>query len=180
MNTLHHNSTHSRGFTLIEAIITISIAAILLAVAAPSFQAVIEKNRMVAARNDIMVNLHLARSEAVKRNRNVVLCSSTDGQTCAISSDWQPGYIMFTDINGDKSLNDPDQLLRRSQGNSELIQVFTTSESRTKITYKPDGSVTGDSNTTFTFCDQLGHAPPKAIIIAFSGRPRLADGSCSQ
>lgn len=56
------------GFTLVELMITIAVAAILLATATPSFTSLIQNHRLVAQHNDFVANLNLARSEAVKRS----------------------------------------------------------------------------------------------------------------
>lgn len=61
----------SKGFTLIELMITIAVAAILLTVALPSFQDSIRRNRILTQASDIVSTLALARSEAVKRNQTV-------------------------------------------------------------------------------------------------------------
>ena len=44
----------SGGFTLIELLITIAVLAIVLAIAVPSFQGMINRNRLVAAYQEIM------------------------------------------------------------------------------------------------------------------------------
>jgi len=57
-----------RGFTIIELMVTIAIAAILLTIAAPSFQQLIKSNQVAAQNNELIAMIHLARSEAVRRN----------------------------------------------------------------------------------------------------------------
>lgn len=59
------------GFTLIELMVTIAVAAILLAVAVPSFRHLIISNRLTTAANDVVTALTVARSEAIKRNADV-------------------------------------------------------------------------------------------------------------
>jgi type IV fimbrial biogenesis protein FimT len=61
----------NRGFTLIELMITIAIAAILMALAAPSFTRVIQDNRVTTQANDLLTSIAVARSEAIKRAQNV-------------------------------------------------------------------------------------------------------------
>jgi len=79
------------GFTLIELMVVISILAILLGIGVPSFRATIEGNRITTVANDLVGALQFARSEAVKRGTNVVLCSSNDQTTC--TGAWINGWV---------------------------------------------------------------------------------------
>lgn len=70
------------GFTLVELMVTIAIAAILLGVGVPSFRTVIENNRIAAASNDVVTGLQYARSEAIRRAVLVDFCGTADQATC--------------------------------------------------------------------------------------------------
>ena len=85
------------GFTLIELIITLAIAAILMAVAIPNFQSFVLNNRISAQANDFMASIGLTRSEAVKRATRVTICKSANGTSCATAGSWAQGWIVFTD-----------------------------------------------------------------------------------
>ena len=60
-----------RGFTLIELMVTLAVAAILLAVGVPGLRNILLSNRLATTANDVVVALNLARSEAIKRNTRV-------------------------------------------------------------------------------------------------------------
>ncbi|MBN8772197.1 MAG: GspH/FimT family pseudopilin, partial [Thiobacillus sp.] len=66
-----------RGFTLIELVVTLAVAGILLGIAIPNFQLFVMNNRMASQANDLITALNMARSEAVKRAANVMVCSGT-------------------------------------------------------------------------------------------------------
>lgn len=83
-----NNRTHrSEGFTLIELIVTISLLIVMMALAVPSFSALIRNNKAAALSNSIVTTINFARSEAVKRNESIEVCP-VDG--CA--GDWKKGW----------------------------------------------------------------------------------------
>ncbi len=65
-----------QGFTLVEMVITLIVAAILIAVAVPSFSNMINTNRLTTATNAMVGALNTARMEAIKRNGSVQFCSN--------------------------------------------------------------------------------------------------------
>jgi type IV fimbrial biogenesis protein FimT len=89
-----------RGFTLLELMITITVAGVLLGLAIPSFRDFTRNNRVIAAQNDLVTALNVARSESLRRSRPVTVCASTDGLACATETDWAGGWIVFTDTAG--------------------------------------------------------------------------------
>lgn len=81
--------TRPYGFSLIELMVTIAIVAILIALAAPSFTALINRNRLSGQANELVASLQLARMEAVRRNARVSMCKTTDGATCSgVAGPW--------------------------------------------------------------------------------------------
>lgn len=58
----------TKGITLIELMVTLAVLAILITIAAPSFQTLIKSNQVAGANNEIIAMMHLARSEAIRRN----------------------------------------------------------------------------------------------------------------
>lgn len=92
---------HSRGFTLIELMITIVILAILISLAVPSFNSVIQGNRTLTLNDELSTAIQLARSEALKRRKNVIICrSNAAGNACEDGTDWSNGW-QVRQVSGD-------------------------------------------------------------------------------
>ena len=89
------------GFTLVELLITLLVAAILMAVAIPAFNDLIQNNRVTAANNDLVSALAVARSEAIRRREPVTLCGSINLTACAGNANWETGWILFNDRDSD-------------------------------------------------------------------------------
>jgi type IV fimbrial biogenesis protein FimT len=87
----------SGGFTLIELMVTLSIAAILLVVAVPAFTAFKRNAELTSATNTLLAAINTARSEALKTGRNAFVVPTSNG------SSWNAGWVVFVDM--DQSQN---------------------------------------------------------------------------
>ena len=85
------------GFTLIEILITLVIAAIVLGIGIPSFTEFSRSSRLSSDFKQTLGDLVYARSEAVVRNAPIAMCPSVNQSTCSNSTDWNTGWIMFVD-----------------------------------------------------------------------------------
>jgi len=91
----------SRGFTLIELIITIALVAVILGIGVPSLTSMLRDNAIVAITNELVADLQFARSEAIKRNQPVAICranAALDG--CVADASWENGWIVFPESAG--------------------------------------------------------------------------------
>ena len=86
----------SAGFTLVELMITIAIAAIGMTLAYPSFTSVLRSNRVATATNSLIASFNLARTEAIRSNSGAGVCPSGDGSACS-GNDWNAGVLVFGD-----------------------------------------------------------------------------------
>ena len=103
MNNRSKNRKNS-GFTLIEMIVTVAIVAIFASIAVPSFSQLIQRNKETTTTNELISSLVLARSEALKRSRNVMVCSSNNQSTCNGGTDFASGWIVYADCDDNNAL----------------------------------------------------------------------------
>jgi len=171
-----HRSSRLHGFTLAELIATVAVASILLALGVPAYVTLVATTRMTTEVNELLVLAHLARSEAIKRGVDAILCPSADGSACLDDPFWHLGCILFVDANGNRSRDDDEPVLRHREGDASAAIAIKSSAARRLIRYQPDGSA-GGSNITITFCDVGNNAAPHALIISNVGRPRTSDSA---
>lgn len=172
MSKLTHLPLTISGFSLIELITSLSIASILLTIGIPSFQTLTQSSQMTGAVNTIVSHLNLARSEAVKRGIDVVLCPSDDGVDCTSTMVWDKDIILFTDKNGNRHVDPEEELIRHINLNPESIRITTTT-GRRRAVYDLRGFSMGN-NVSFTFCDTRNRVDPKAVIVSNTGRARIS------
>lgn len=160
---------YSRAFTLIELLVTLTILAILLTIAAPSFTSVVQSNRTLTISNDLLGALQYARSEAVKRGVNVDICRR-NGNVCANAADWGNGWLV--------KLSSGDVLrVWEAVGGRDTV----TGPAET-LTYRPNGLLTkandaDDSTFTVAFSECSGK-PLYRIALTATGRATSAKGTC--
>ncbi len=159
------------GFTLIELMVTVVIAAILLTVAVPTFRDVIQNNRLATQANDLVTAFNLARSEAITRAIPVSVCKSTDGLACTASGRWDQGWIVFVDPNSSRTVDAGDAILRV---HGALPTGFTASGPTNSpqnqgVTYNASGATPG-FNQTITLCDPEGDLRrARGVIVSVGG-----------
>jgi len=98
-----------RGFTALELLVTMAIVAILLSAGVPTFKNYSWNLRMKTAMDSLQTDLNLARRRAISLNVQTVTCPSSADDTCSGNSDWQNGWIVFTDMNTNHCSNNPPQ-----------------------------------------------------------------------
>lgn len=152
-----------RGFTLVELMITLSVAAVLMTLAAPSFTDIIKNNRLTTQYNELLASLSLARSESIKRGVNVIALSNN-------GASWGDGWTVFIDADDNGNVDAGEEL--RVQ--AKLSGSNTLNFARDRITYANTGLGTGIINGTFTLCDDRGDSDRKGLVVSPTGRVRHA------
>ena len=191
---------NSRGLTLIELMVTLAVFAIVTALAFPGFRLYQQNSLRVTQINDMVASFNMARTEAVKRNRNVAICASADQATCSGANDWTTGWIVFiddnqdgandaTDGNGDIDAN--ETLLQSHAGLDGARLIFQDVDNgAVAVTFNNRGipSVIDDSGNIFSSAsfmrcddrrntDSVPDRHARAVLLTSSGRIRLSSNT---
>ncbi|WP_271464068.1 GspH/FimT family pseudopilin [Acidovorax sp. NCPPB 4044] len=137
------------GFTLIELMVTLGIAAILLTLAAPNLSQFQRNSQLTSATNSLVGALNAARAEAMKRGKNTFVVPTGNGN----GNQWASGWVVFVDI---------DRSQTYGAGND-----FTVLE-QTALPGFITVAGTGTANES-----------PAYVMFDSSGYPRQKDGSFS-
>jgi type IV fimbrial biogenesis protein FimT len=156
-NPTHHVSSATprpkagRGFTLVELMITITVAMVLVAIAAPSFDAVFNSGRIDGAANELVATLQVARMEAIRRNAHVVVCASANGTSCTNAVAWT-GWLAFVDDGGYSHSHAAGVAANAGNGavdaNEPILRVNTIN---TPVQVQTSTNISGTTHGAITF-----------------------------
>ena len=160
---------NTRGYTLYELLLTLTLVAVLVGLGLPSFSGMAARNRLHVEINALFHAIHLARKESIMRRRVVSICPSVDGLTCEPSRDWSTSWLMFENTDKDEPpRRDPGEPLLQAHIVSEHVQIMANRRGFTlRATQKRA------TNGTFVVCDRADRVTPRALVVSYTGRPRV-------
>ncbi len=161
---------HDGGYTLLELVAVLGITAVGISLAVPALSELVQNSRRTQQVNLFVHSIHLAKNEAHKRARYVNLCKSPDGLQCADTGSWGDGWIVF--VNDDR-----DEPARVDAGEEILYthgpwESGTITGNRNAFAFRPFRK--RSTNGTLIFCDSRGTRAARAVIVSYTGRPRVS------
>ena len=169
----------NKGFTLLELMVTVGVAAILLSVGVPSFRTVIMDSRLVRDSNQFVGSIALARSSAVRFQRNATICTSANFDaavpTCAAVTDWSNGWIVWVDKDRDGATDANEILSVYAPINDTTVFSAPTA---TQFSYDARGFGTSPADT-LTMCDNRSGEMGRSIKVNNGGRANVSRQPCA-
>ncbi len=162
----------ARGFTLIELMATLAIAAVLVTLSI-GFGSLIQRNQLITAINTLVNDMNFARSEAIKSGTEIVICITNDGVNCNKGDRWQQGWMIYHDRDGNRRRDHGESIIRRKNAFAEQTLIrYNGRPVDNYIRFQATGST--QYNGTFSFCHKTHGNYKRALILSNTGRLRTA------
>lgn len=166
------------GFTIIELMITLLVAAILVGAGIPALSDFVSERSLAADISRFNGALAIARSEAITRGKNVVVCPSSDGESCLASTEWAGGWIVFRDLNSDQAADlgtkscaaTEDCILRYDQGMKDATKLTAGAN---YLGFNGRGERIAGSSTSLKICSSKARTV-STLTVAPSGSVSIA------
>jgi type IV fimbrial biogenesis protein FimT len=111
----HRRCARHGGFTLVELMVTIAVAAVIVALGVPSFLRALARHAILAHAEELQDAVRIGRNEAMKRSGPVVLCrteSTHPGHCTDSGGNWQT-WLLFADLGRSGAFAAGDPILRQ-------------------------------------------------------------------
>ena len=168
------NQFTSRGFTLLELMVTLLVIGIFVSLSAPSIGLMFQKNAVDTPTKGLARSIKYAKNEAVLRGLSVSICASSTGNSC--EGNWRNGWIVY--VNGDGAGNYSD----RPNSGDVILQVngrvdgnvnINWNQTSDRLTFNNRGFMVGSNAGTFTVCPLNNDSTiARAVIVNTVGAVR--------
>lgn len=173
-NPDNKNGTRERrlaaGLSVLEMLIILAALAIVIMVAVPGSTLLLEKHRLKTTEKSLLNSLELAKLEAQQRSSTVIICPSSNGHTCRRDDNWNYGWLVFSDGNGNGTAQEIELIESVIVPHERiLIQAAGATESRVSFTTTGLMSNNDSSSGEFRICLKGSSADPRTVSIEADG-----------
>jgi len=170
------------GLSVLELLIALAALTILALVSIPSSTVLLEKYRLKTTEASLRNGLELAMMEALKRSTAVVVCPSSNGHSCRRDSNWNHGWVVFSDGNGNGTVQDIE-LIKAFKAPHQRINIEATGATESRAVFTATGIISDQITLTgrFKICLEDSTAAPRLFEVEPDGgiKPiRSQDESC--
>jgi type IV fimbrial biogenesis protein FimT len=150
---------------------SLAVLSICLALGVPAFSDIVLDNQMAAATNALMRSVRLGWEQAQNRLGEIAVCGSPDGQRCGNSTDWRDGWLVFA--NADR--NSPVQVDAGDPVLETALRDRSIAIRSNRLAYVMRPVPFRSTNGTLVLCDRRGPLKARAVIVSYTGRPRVSN-----
>ena len=154
------------GVTLIELMTVLTVLAVSLTIGLPAFADSLSRLRVQTAMHRISADLAAARSTAIARRSQLVICPRSTDHRCRDDSDWTQGWMFFLDPDGNRQ---PDHTADILGSREAMPRGLTVTATRRYLRYQHDGR-SAHSNQTVRLC--AGSELAGTVVVNNLGRVR--------
>ena len=173
LSTPHFLAARRRGFTLVELMITLSVLVVVMAVAVPSLQEFTANNQLAATKSNFAAALALARTEAAKRGRVVVLQALGNGPS---GNEFADGWEIAADDDNDGAVASTETRVRKTALALDKIKLGGPET----VSFRASGALLGTSAQVYTLCRAGGGTRGYTVTVTPSGATDVASiNTCS-
>ncbi len=174
------------GLTVVELLIILAAIAVVVVISVPSSTVVLEHFRLKAASSNLAKSLNLAKEEALLRNSTVKVCPSSNGRFCRNDGNWNHGWLVYSDGNGDGTVQEIE-FVKAFGAPSQRVRIVATGAAEDMVSFNLAGLVPAHETDQgeFHVCHEGLDSRAKVVHIDPDGwvqvsRTESGSGVCSR
>lgn len=167
---IHKQRHKNRGLTVLEMLIILAAIAVVVLIAVPGSDILLEKYRLKATYSELLNGLELAKSEAQMRGSTVIMCPSSNGHSCRSDHNWNHGWLVFTDGNGNGTAQEIE-FIQAFEAPNQKIRIVASGAVEATASFTATGLVEQNEMHAgrFKICLRDSDAPPRVMNVAEDG-----------
>jgi type IV fimbrial biogenesis protein FimT len=178
-----------RGFTLVELLVTVAVAGVLLALAAPMLRDFVTSRAVASQASDLVATLRYARGEAMKRTNAVSVCrmDAANAQTCSTAPGPWRYWMVFVDRDT-RGVFDSGDMKLRVENTAPAAVRYLSLESTTYVSFQSTGIALWNNQVSMNglrweFDPVISRRSPsyprdvRVVCLNAQGRVAIVDGN---